>query len=97
LGLAGIAAAWSVDFGAHPAWSFSALAAATALWLWALAGSRPCHPRWARLLAPWAWLGRHSYELYLFHIIVLALLRGSGAGRRCPTPGACRCWPPTWR
>ena len=87
LGLAGIAAAWSVDFGAHPAWSFSALAAATALWLWALAGSRPCHPRWARLLAPWAWLGRHSYELYLFHIIVLALLRQVWSRQTLPDAG----------
>ncbi len=28
-----------------------------------------------RLAAPVAWLGRHSYELYLFHIVLLSLMR----------------------
>lgn len=36
--------------------------------------------------APLRWFGRHSYELYLFHIIVLALLRGA-TGRTAILPG----------
>ena len=29
----------------------------------------------ARVTLPIRWMGRHSYELYLFHIIVLGVLR----------------------
>ena len=29
----------------------------------------------AKVFAPVAWLGRHSYELYLFHIVLLAEMR----------------------
>jgi peptidoglycan/LPS O-acetylase OafA/YrhL len=52
--------------------------------------SRNIHkPRaWSRLVG---WFGRHSYELYLFHIIVLALMR-SVAG---PGPITIE-WRPAW-
>lgn len=30
---------------------------------------------WARITAPLRWMGRCSYELYLFHIVVLGLMR----------------------
>lgn len=37
-------------------------------------------PAWLRR-EPIGWFGRHSYELYLFHIIVLAAMRNVVAGR----------------
>lgn len=32
-------------------------------------------PFWKKVTFPLRWMGRHSYELYLFHIIVLAIMR----------------------
>ena len=60
----------------HEVFGFSLVAAGTAVLL-AGSGSRAT-PAWLqrnRLLAGVRWLGRHSYELYLFHIIVLGLMR----------------------
>ena len=61
-------------FGGAEAWGFSLMALATAVFLLgaAPAGEAAGGPRWS---APWRWLGRNSYELYLYHIIVLAGLR----------------------
>ncbi|AMO94577.1 acyltransferase family protein [Collimonas fungivorans] len=60
----------------HEVFGFSLVAAGTAVLL-AGSGSRatPAWLRRNRLLAGVRWLGRHSYELYLFHIIVLGLMR----------------------
>lgn len=55
---------------------FAAIAAGTAVLLIGVHNERV--PGWAlrsRALAGLRWLGRHSYELYLFHIIVLGLMR----------------------
>jgi peptidoglycan/LPS O-acetylase OafA/YrhL len=61
---------------------FTAMAAGTATLLVWGAPHRPSDPRPSRLvriglspLRSLRWCGRHSYELYLFHIIVLGLLR----------------------
>ena len=54
----------------------SVMAALTALILLMEGASRaPLTSRKTSPSAPVAWLGRHSYELYLFHIIVLAAMR----------------------
>lgn len=60
----------------HEVFGFSLVAAGTAVLL-AGSGNRatPAWLRRNRLLAGVRWLGRHSYELYLFHIIVLGLMR----------------------
>jgi peptidoglycan/LPS O-acetylase OafA/YrhL len=40
---------------------------------------------------PIAWLGRHSYELYLFHVVVLALMRNVA-----DTEGLAPAYKPLW-
>ncbi|MEO6921072.1 MAG: acyltransferase [Collimonas sp.] len=55
---------------------FSLIAAGTAVLL--LGARNDNVPAWLkknRLLGAIRWLGRHSYELYLFHIVVLGLMR----------------------
>lgn len=60
----------------HEIFGFSLIAAGTAVLL--LGARNENVPAWLkgnRLLAAIRWLGRHSYELYLFHIVVLGLMR----------------------
>ena len=66
-------AVWLLGFGEHPALGPSMMAASTAA---IIVSSRAWAPADAwRVGRVWRWLGQRSYELYLFHIIVLALLR----------------------
>ena len=61
----------------HEVFGFTLVAAGTAVLLVGAQGEQV--PAWlyrSRMLASLRWLGRHSYELYLFHIIVLGLMRG---------------------
>lgn len=61
----------------HEVFGFTLVAAGTAVLLVGAHGEQA--PGWlqrSRILAGLRWLGRHSYELYLFHIIVLGIMRG---------------------
>lgn len=59
----------------HETFGFTAIALAAAGILLGAHGEE--QPGWTtgRLGAPLRWAGRHSYELYLFHVIVLATMR----------------------
>lgn len=71
-----LAGTFYLGIGGHEIFGFSAIALATAVLL-LLA---PDEHKAVGLRAIWPlrglrWMGRHSYELYLFHIIVLGILR----------------------
>ena len=71
----GFVATYLNGIDGHEVFGFSAIALSASLYL--LASARDTGPSLAtgRLTKPLRWLGRHSYELYLFHIVVLALMR----------------------
>lgn len=61
----------------HEVFGFTLVAAGTAVLLVGAHGEQvPGRLQRSRILAGLRWLGRHSYELYLFHIIVLGIMRG---------------------
>jgi peptidoglycan/LPS O-acetylase OafA/YrhL len=79
IGVAAAAALLAVSYlrgiGGNEVFGFSAVAGSTALLLFFNASlARPSRAGsvWS---APLRWAGQHSYELYLFHIVVLALMR----------------------
>ena len=64
-----------------PVWGPSLMAIGAAVFLFAEGASRreetsaETMPMFERILHPVAWFGGHSYELYLFHIVILAGMR----------------------
>jgi len=68
----------------HEVGSFSLIALCTALYLIASVGDQRASLATGRATGFIRWLGRHSYELYLFHIVVLALLRNIWDKRTLP-------------
>ena len=86
-GTAIIVVTWTGGFetASRVMWSFTAIAAGTAAILLGCHGAAP------RATAPLRWMGRHSYELYLFHIIVLAAMRDIAPARTLP-PALLAAW-----
>ena len=70
-----LAASYLSGIHGHEAFGFTAVAAASAVLVWCAGASTGTGWADARWLVPLRWAGRHSYELYLFHIIVLAAMR----------------------
>jgi peptidoglycan/LPS O-acetylase OafA/YrhL len=73
LALVGMGWVYMEGIAGHEALGASVLGTATALFLIAVS-QLPAGKLARRITGPLAWLGSHSYELYLFHIVVLGIM-----------------------
>lgn len=71
----GLVVVYFVGINGHEVAGFTLVALMTALILWTSADDATSGVMTGQMTSGLRWLGRHSYELYLFHIIVLALMR----------------------
>jgi peptidoglycan/LPS O-acetylase OafA/YrhL len=69
-----LAALYLRGIAGNEIFGFSGVALASAVYLFAISQG-PSRPLGTVITAPLRWMGRHSYELYLFHIILLGLMR----------------------
>jgi peptidoglycan/LPS O-acetylase OafA/YrhL len=82
-----LAALYVRGIGGHEVFGFSAIALSSAAFIVGATGGQAASQG---RTGPLQWLGRHSYELYLFHIILLAAMRnvvdkaGLGYAERLP-------------
>lgn len=65
-------------------WSMSVFAILAAVLLWGLEQPQLLKKP-NKLTKAWVWLGQHSYELYLFHLVVLGLIKVMSLPAETPT------------
>jgi peptidoglycan/LPS O-acetylase OafA/YrhL len=71
----GFAVTYLIGIDGHEIFGFTLIALCAATYLLASATDPGTSFATRRLTKPLRWLGQHSYELYLFHIVILALMR----------------------